>query len=238
MPVITISGYLASGAREIAREVASALKLEFVDQMILVEAARELGVSVADVENRDERTTSIGERVAAALSSLMERSASVGTFDPISGGGMGLETVLARTYGEAAELPSGGGRGQLDKDRYIKTLTSVIQGVAARGNVVLLGRGSQAILRDAPETLHVYVAASKEWRIGNIVTNEGMSKQDAERRIDKSDANRQAFHRRYFKVEFNSPQQYDMAINAGHISRPVAAKMIAVAAAALAPKPG
>ena len=237
MPVITVSGYLASGAREIALAAAAELGIEFVDQMILVEAARELGVSVAEMEQRDERTTSIGERLASVLNALMERSAAVGTFDPISGGGMGLETVLARTYGEAAELPSGGG-GQLDEDRYIKTLTSVIKSVAARGNVVLLGRGSQAILRDAPETLHVYVAASKEWRIGNIVTNEGMSKQDAERRIDKSDANRQAFHRRYFKVEFNSPQQYDMAINAGHISRPVAAKMIAVAAAALAPKPG
>jgi cytidylate kinase len=238
MPVITVSGYLASGAREIALAAAAELRIEFVDQMILVEAARELGVTVAAVENRDERTTSIGERVASALSSLMERSAAVGTFDPISGGGMGLETVLARTYGEAAELPSGGARGQLDEDRYIKTLTSVITGVAARGNVVLLGRGSQAILHNAPDTRHVYVAASREWRIGNLVTNEGMSHQDAERRIDKSDANRRAFHLRYFKMEFNNPHQYDMAINAGQIGTATAANMIAIAAAELMPKPG
>ena len=79
---------------------------------------------------------------------------------------MGLEMVLARTYGEAAELPSGERARAARRDRYIKTLTSVIKGVAARGNVVLLGRGSQAILQDAPGTLHVYVAASKEWRIG------------------------------------------------------------------------
>ena len=58
MPVITVSGYLASGAREIAQQaVAEKLQLEFVDQMILVEAARELGVSVAAMEDRDERTT-------------------------------------------------------------------------------------------------------------------------------------------------------------------------------------
>lgn len=238
MPVITVSGYLASGAREIAQKAAAELGLEFVDQAILVEAARELGVTVEAMEDRDERTSSIGERVAAALGTLMERSAAVGTFDPVSGGGMGLETVLTRTYGEAAELPSGGARGQLDEDRYIKTLTSVIKGVAARGDVVLLGRGSQAILRDAPRTLHVYIAAPKEWRTDNLVTHEGMSRADAEHRVEKSDTNRQAFHRRYFKVEFNSPQQYDMAINAGRISAPVAAKMIAVAAAELAPRPG
>jgi cytidylate kinase len=238
MPVITISGYLASGAREIALAVAEKLQLEFVDQAILVEAARELGVSVAAVENRDDRASTISERVAAALNSLMERSAAVGTFDPVSGSGMGLETVLTRTYGEAADLPSGGVRGQLDEDRYIKTLRSVITGVAARDNVVLLGRGSQAILQDQPGTLHVYIAASKEWRKGNLVEHEGMSSHDADKRIEKSDTNRQAFHRRYFKVEFNSPQQYDMAINAGHISVPVAAKIIAVAAEELAPRPG
>ena len=237
MPVITVSGYLASGAREIALAAAAELGIEFVDQMILVEAARELGVSVAEMEQRDERTTSIGERLASVLNALMERSAAVGTFDPISGGGMGLETVLARTYGEAAELPSGGG-GQLDEDRYIKTLTSVIKSVAARGNVVLLGRGSQAILHNDPDTRHVYVAASKEWRIDNLIKNEAMTRPDAERRIDKSDANRRAFHLRYFKMEFNNPHQYDLAINGGQISTTTAAKMIAIAAAELAPKPG
>lgn len=236
MPVITVSGYLASGAREIALAAAAELGIEFVDQMILVEAARELGVSVAEMEQRDERTSSIGERVAAALGSLMERSAAVGTFDPVSGGGMGLETVLARTYGEAAELPSGGG--QLNEDRYIKTLSSVIKGVAARGNVVLLGRGSQAILHNEPDTRHVYVAASKERRIDNLIKNEAMTRPDAERRIDKSDTNRRAFHLRYFKMEFNNPHQYDLAINAGQISTTTAAKMIAIAAAELAPKPG
>lgn len=238
MPVITVSGYLASGAREVALAAAGELQIEFVDQMILVEAARELGVSVAAMEHRDERTTSIGERVASVLNSLMERSAAVGTFDPVSGGGMGLETVLARTYGEAAELPSGGGRGQLDEDRYIKTLTSVIKGVAARGNVVLLGRGSQAILHNAPNTRHVYVASPRDWRLDSLIKNEGMIRADAERRIDKSDANRRAFHLRYFKMEFNNPHQYDMAINAGQISTATAARMIAVAAAELAPKPG
>ena len=238
MPVITVSGYLASGAREIAQRVAQELRLEFVDQMILVEAARELGVSVAAMEKRDERPSSIGERLASVLGSLMERSAAAGAFDPMSGGGMGLDMVLARTYGEAAELPSGEQRGQLTDERYIKTLTAVIKGIAARDNVVILGRGSQAILREEPATLHVYIAASKEWRTNNLVLHEGMSRQDAGRRIEKSDQNRQAFHRRYFKVEFNSPQQYDLAINAGRINPAVAARMIAVAAAELAPKPG
>jgi cytidylate kinase len=146
--------------------------------------------------------------------------------------------VLARTYGEAAELPSDAGRGQLDDDRYIKTLTSVIKGVAGRGNVVILGRGAQAILQHDAATLHVYVAAPRQQRIATLVEREGMTAHDAEHRIKQRDQHRQAFYHRYFKVDADSPQLYDLGINAGRVRIDVAAKMIAVAAHALDPRPG
>jgi cytidylate kinase len=170
------------------------------------------------------------------LRTLMERSAAAGTADPVAGGA--LETVLARTYGEAAELPSEAARGQLDDESYLRTLTSVIKGVAARGNVVILGRGSQAILQNQPETLHVYVTAPKQQRIDGLVQREGMSAQDAERRIKQSDQNRQAFHRRYFKVEPEDPRLYDLMVHAGRISHDVAVRLIALAARERTPRPG
>jgi cytidylate kinase len=153
--------------------------------------------------------------------------------------GGGLETVLARSYGEAAELATAGqSQGQLDDENYIRTLTSVIKGIAARGNVVILGRGSQAILQHEPGALHVWVAAPFEWRVSNLVLRDGISKQDAEKRIAKSDKDREAFHRHYFKVEPNAPALYDMGFNAARIDVHVAAKMIALAAGEVAPKPG
>lgn len=233
MPVVTVSGGLASGAREVAQATARELQLDYVDQEILVEAARQLGVRVADVESRDERRSSIGERLASVMRTLMERSAAAGAPDPMSGGG--LEMVLARSYGEAAELPDSG---QLDDERYIRTLTEVITGIASRGNVVLLGRGSQAILRDLPDALHAWVAAPMEYRINNLVARDGISRQDAERRIKQSDQHRGAFHRHYFKVEPDSPQLYHLGINAARISVDTAARMIAVAARERAPRPG
>jgi cytidylate kinase len=234
MPVITVSGSLASGAREVAQAVAREMQLDYIDQEILVEAARELGVSVAAVEGRDERRSSIGERLAGVMRSLMERSAAAGTGDPFTGGG--LEMVLGRTYGEAAELPQGAGA--LDDERYIATLKSVIKAVAARGNVVILGRGSQAILHDDPGTLHAWVAAPIEHRIGNLMLRDDISRGDAERRIKQSDQHRQAFHRHYFKVEPDSPHLYDFGVNAARISVETAAKMIAVAAGEKTPRPG
>ena len=146
------------------------------------------------------------------MRTLMERSAAAGTADPLAGGG--LETVLSRSYGEAADLaatPTSPAAWTMSATS--RRSTSVIKGIAARGNVVILGRGSQAILQHHPETLHVWVAAPFEWRVGNLVERDGVSKHDAEKRITKSDKDREAFHRQYFKVEPNAPALYDVGFN-------------------------
>jgi cytidylate kinase len=65
-----------------------------------------------------------------------------------------------------------------------------------------------------------------------------MERSDAEKRIKQSDQYRQAFHQRYFKVDADSPQLYDLGINASRIGIEVGAKMIAVAARELTPRPG
>ncbi|MHB8378201.1 MAG: cytidylate kinase-like family protein [Dehalococcoidia bacterium] len=232
MPVITVSGNLGSGAREVARDVAQQLALDYVDQEILVEAARQLGVSLAAVERRDERARGIAERLALLMRTLMERSAAA--TDPLSGAG--LDVVLAHTYGQAAGLPSGE-EGELNEDRYLATLTSVIKGVAARGNVVILGRGSQAILRDQPDAFHVCIFAPKQQRILGLVQRDGMLPDDAKKRVKESDQNRVAFHQRFFKVDAESPALYDLTVNTAHIPPALAVDLIAIAVRGVSARP-
>ena len=171
------------------------------------------------------------------MRTLMERSAAAGAGDPAAGGG--LDVVLARTYGEAAELPSESQQiGQLDDERYLTTLTSVIKGVARRGNVVLLGRGSQAILQREEDALHVFVYAPKRTRIAAVAAQQGMSEHDAERRVKESDGNRAAFHERYFKTNPDAPQLYDLIVNADRLRVDLAVKLIALAVRDRTPRPG
>lgn len=236
MPVITVTGRLSSGAREIAQAVAAALSLDYLDREILVEAARELGVSESDVEHRDERASSIGERLAGVMRTLMERSAAAGAADPVSGGG--LDALLAQTYGEAVQLPESSDVPQLDDEHYLRTLTSIIRGVAARGNVVILGRGSQAILQHEPETLHVYVALPRQARIEALVGRDALAPAEAERRIKQSDSNRLDFHRRYFKVDMENPCLYDLMIHSGRIAPDLAVQLIVQATRDRKPRPG
>src|SRR2546425_2966560 len=75
MPVITMSGNIASGAREIGQAVAENLEIPFVDQQLLVQAAQRCGVPVGTVAEHDERRGSFPERLSTLLRTLPARPA-------------------------------------------------------------------------------------------------------------------------------------------------------------------
>lgn len=235
MPVITIGGPVAGGAREVGRLVAGMLELDYVDQQILVDAARRLGVSVAAVADRDERTMSLGERLANLLRTFLERSAVAGAGDPLMSTG-GLEMILARTYAEAAgerseEVPFP------DDAHYIATVTAVIQELAQRGNIVILGRGSQVILQEHPGAFHVLAIAPQELRVKRFAQRENLSLEKAAKQVAEIDRGRLAFHHKFFKVDADDPRLYHLVLNTGRLSYEQAAQAVASAAQALAGAP-
>jgi len=234
MPVITFSGTLGSGAREIAQLVARRLGLDYVDREILARTAQSLGVSVAAVEQRDERPATLGERVASMLSNFLERSAVAGG-DPALGP-ESLAVLLSRTYSEAVgERPSG--PAELDERRYIRTITGAIEALAEGGNVVLVGRGSPVILRDRPGSLHVLTMAPLEMRVQRIALREEIAAAEAKRRVQESDRGRAAFHRKFFKIDADDPSLFDLVICTGRLSYEAGADLTVTAARALEAPP-
>jgi cytidylate kinase len=230
MAVITVSGAMGSGAREIANLVACRLGLDYVDREILARAAQSLGVSVAAVEQRDERPATLGERLASMLRNFLERSAVAGGDPALGPEGLGI--LLSRTYNEAA-----GGRPEetadLDEGRYIRTITSVIEALAEGGNVVLLGRGSPVILRDQPGMLHVLTMAPFEMRVRHIALRDEITVEEATRRVKESDRGRAAFHRKFFKVNADDPSLFDLVIHTARLPYEVGADLVVTAARAL-----
>jgi len=227
MPVVTMSGTLASGARELGQAAAQLLGIDYVDQQLLVEAAQRCGVPVNTMAERDERCAGFGERLAAMLRNFLERSAATGG-DPLTGSG-GLEVLLSRSYAEMAaerEEP------ELSDAVYMKTMTTIIRELGERGNIVILGRGSQMILREMPAALHVLAVAPQELRVQRLAQREGISPEDAARRIHDSDRARAAFHRKFWKVDVNDPTLYDLTLDTSRLPDDVSAELIAVAARA------
>ena len=230
MAIVTFSGFMGSGAMEIASLVAGRLGLDYVDREILARAAQSLGVSLAAVEKRDERPVTLGERLASMLRNFLERSAVAGSDPALGPEGLGI--LLSRSYGEAAgEKPSE--PPELDERRYIDTVTGIIQALAEGGNVVLVGRGSHIILRDRPDSLHVLTVAPFDRRVQHIALRDEMAPGEARRRTQESDRGRAAFHRKFFKVEADDPSLFDLVIDTRRLSYEVGAELVVTAAGSL-----
>jgi len=230
MPVITMSGNIASGAREVGQAVAQELGIDFVDQQLMVQAAQRCGVPVGTVAEHDERRGSFRERLSSLLRTVLERSAVSGA-DPLTGT-TGLETVLSRSYADMAEEEP-----QLSDSLYLKTMTEIIRELAARGDVVILGRGSQMVLADMPGALHVLFVARRQLRARRLAERDEIGVEEATRRAVESDRARCAFYKKFWHVEVEDPKLYDLTVDTMRLSYEIAADLVVAAATAKSAAP-
>ena len=226
MAVLTLTGHLGSMGM-IARESARRLGYGVMDRELAVESVRALGWSDGEVEAFDERTGGQGGRLTRLLRAFVECSGAGASEALIAGAG--LEAMVLRTYGEAATPEM-----RPDDERYIEQLRGLILGLAEQDNLVLVGRGGQAILADRPGTVHVRVACDPEQRIQRIVERDAMTAAAARSRIEESDRQREAWHQKYFGIDYRAPYHYHLVVNSGRMSEPQAVEVIVGAVELLA----
>ncbi|MBI3299323.1 MAG: cytidylate kinase-like family protein [Elusimicrobia bacterium] len=90
--------------------------------------------------------------------------------------------------------------------RTIRTLATV-------GKAVIVGRAAACFTRDLPTGIHIRLVASRESRILRLSGRLGVSKRDAERRLDALDKSREALVREYFHKDIEDPMLYDATWN-------------------------
>ena len=88
-----------------------------------------------------------------------------------------------------------------------------LEKIAEEDNVVFLGRGSQFILQDNPNVLHVLVVADLEDRIKFIENIWNKSRREAEKAIQTREKRRDAFLKYFNKGHPNSLGLYHLIIN-------------------------
>ena len=222
MAIVTLSGQIGANAREIGRLVAGRLTIDYVDQEILIEAARELGVPMESIVSHDERTETLSERLAHMVTNCLERSSAAGAADPMLGGAGGLDMVLSQTYAEAAA-----GMDDVSDDEYVQTMANLIQDVAEHDNVVLIGRGSQVVLREHPNATHVLIVAPEELRVANVAQRDGISSDAAEKIMHSQEKGRVSFHEKFFRIQVNDPSHYHLTLNVGRLTQDQVVSLIA-----------
>lgn len=230
MPIITINGTIGSGTFEVGQMVANSLNLNYVDRMVLAEAARRVGSPVGVLLEKEQRVIRFRERLGRFLQTMLERSAISG----VSGEpyfGRGVEMLPAETYTELAGDASSSAQ-QVNDAAFIDATTSVIKEVASAGNVVIIGRGSNMILADTPGVINVALVAPMEYRVNTIMHREHLDQAEARAYLDQLEEARLTFFRKFFKVEATDPDLYHMVINTGLISQDAVTDTIARVASA------
>ena len=226
MPVITITGLIGTGAPEIGADIARKLGVDYVDRLILAEAARKLGTTVAAVAERTERPPSVGDRIAGFVRNVLERSALAGGgADPYFGGG--LDALLVREY---KDFPVSEEITTQTSDELLQVTAEVIRQIASTGNVIIAGRGANMILAHDPGALHVGLTSKLENRIDRIMDRVSLDRAEAEKYTLENDRARNAYFQRYFKVHPDESWLYHMVLNTDWMSVGQAADTVIAAA--------
>jgi cytidylate kinase len=99
-----------------------------------------------------------------------------------------------------------------EAEKYFHALRRIVEEYAAKGNVVIVGRGGNFILEEA-EALHVRLVADMAFRIQRVMEIRWVNEGPAREIIRQTDHDRAAFHRHYFKADWEDPLRYHMVLN-------------------------
>ena len=113
---------------------------------------------------------------------------------------------------------------------YLDYLEAAIYEVSKKGEGVIIGHGSQMLLRDFECALHVRIQATESTRVHNLMTERGMSEDAAWKLIHKRDHEQGGFFRYAFQKDWNDSALYDLIINTEQIDLDLAAKLVMEAA--------
>ena len=101
-----------------------------------------------------------------------------------------------------------------------------IRRLAARGNVILVGRGAGAITAQLPQVLQVRLVAPLADRVLNFANYHQLSPDKAARLVPETDERRRRYVRTYFDTDIEDPTNYDLTINTGRSGFEQAARTI------------
>ncbi|MFO8048276.1 MAG: cytidylate kinase-like family protein [Desulfosudaceae bacterium] len=184
MAVITISRQFGAGGKTLGTMIAKKMDYVFLDDLVIKEIAKSARVS-RDTVISIERTA--GGSLSRFISSFISSS------------------YIDRLTGEK--------HGYIDENVYVDVLYEVIRKLAARDNVVLMGRGGQYILQEVPDVYHILLIASDEDRVKFMQRYYKLSDKNAKAAVLKGDRRRANLYQKLGKQNYDDPRLYHLVLN-------------------------
>ena len=180
--LITIEREYGCGGGAIAAQLASHLGWKLWDHLLTEEIARIAQVDPSAVMRCDERMDSRLHRLA--------------------------KSFWRGSYERSAAL----GSQIFDTDRMMSLMQEIMNGIAQEGKAVVVGRGAPYLLRENPDTFHVFLYAPRAEKIRRLI-NDGNTRADAENLVDSVDRERIAYVKHYFNADWPTRSLYHVMLN-------------------------
>lgn len=201
MAILTVSRLYGSGGSEVAALVAKALNWPLLDNAVVDAVAARMGLSVAEVRDREERVPSLVERLTSAMA-------------------MGSQEWMS---------PIADTKRPTD-EQLIEVTRHIIDEAIARGPLVVVGRGTQEMLAEREDTLHVFCYAPRKALIARTMQREGASAEEAARLVDETNRRRDQWVHLHWERDRRAHENYDLSVNTGRLGIQGAVDLIVSAA--------
>ncbi|MDJ0669224.1 MAG: cytidylate kinase-like family protein [Desulfobacterales bacterium] len=197
MAVLTISRMFGTGANELGELIAQRLGYSFFNNQLIQMVAQQAKVSTDWVASMEKEA---GGKFQKFLSTLVPKSL--------------MEVILSSDHGLR------------DEEIYTDMLSQVITKIADEGDAIILGRGSQFILKDRPDTYHLLLVADLENRIGYVQKRFELTKKQAVLAVAMEDKRRVNLYRKFGKVDYNQTDHYHLVLNMRNLNMSDACDML------------
>jgi hypothetical protein len=181
---ITIEREFGCGGSEIANLVASRLGWSLWDELLTQEIARLTESTPQAVEQREWRTDPVVYRL--------------------------LKDFLRGAF--EGGLPPTNRLHMLDARRIAAVSEIAVKAALSNGPSVIVGRGSQFFLRNRKDVFHVFLYASRDYKIRKLISR-GATEDKAIEQIDTTDKARASFVRDYLGLKWPEPDLYHAMFN-------------------------
>jgi cytidylate kinase len=195
------------------------LGYRYFDKELMAEVAHEVGLSPQEIVDFPEDE----HRVNSFLGRVLRRPQTVSqtrTWTEDKDGSRTMEVV------------------QLDARQSISMVRSLIHAAVKLDDVVVVGRGGQAVLMGEPRTLHVRIQAPLDQRVRRVRQREGLTDEAAQALIAERDRAAADYLRTFYHVDWADPRLYHLVLNTGLWSIATTAQVIVDALKYVAPGKG
>jgi cytidylate kinase len=199
MATITISRQFGAGGRTLGEKLAQRLGYYYADDVMVKEVAQRMNVSSKAVRGFEKEG-------ASNLMKILDKFISKDYID----------RLISDKYGHVYEK------------KYVESVRSIVRGLHEQGNVVIVGRGSQYILQDEKNVIHVLLVKELDDRVRFITENYMMRNEEEVRKIiNRADKIRENFLSFFSNNEsHDSPLLYDLTLNMNRINMDLAQKLV------------